>query len=75
MELFNALLAQTIDSTLGQRCTMFGYQHSEILCSLMCVNLCDGSFSKEIVEGQSPSAGNSASLPTGTLHSMIPYYP
>ena len=27
-------LAQTIDSTLGLRCTMFGYQYSEILRSL-----------------------------------------
>ena len=31
MEQFDALLAQTIDSTLGLRCTMFGYQYSEIL--------------------------------------------
>ena len=30
MEQFDALLAQTIDSTLGLRCTMFGYQYSEI---------------------------------------------
>ena len=34
MEQFDALLAQTIDSTLGLRCTMFGYQYSEILRSL-----------------------------------------
>ena len=33
---------QTIDSTLGLRCTMFGYQYSEILRSLMCVYLCGG---------------------------------
>ena len=36
MEFFNALLAQTIDSTfstLESRCTLFGYQHSEILLS------------------------------------------
>ena len=26
MEQFDALLARTIDSTLGLRCTMFGYQ-------------------------------------------------
>ena len=39
MEQFDALLAQTIDSTLGLRCTMFGYQYSEILRSLMCVYL------------------------------------
>ena len=28
MEQFDALLAQTIDSTLGLRCTLFGYQYS-----------------------------------------------
>ena len=28
MELFNAFLAQTIDSTLGMRSSMFGYQYS-----------------------------------------------
>ena len=33
MEQFDALLAQTIDSTLGLRCTLFGYQYSEILRS------------------------------------------
>ena len=33
MEQFDALLAQPIDSTLGLRCTMFGYQYSEILRS------------------------------------------
>ena len=33
MEFFNTLLAQTIDSTLESRCTLFGYQHSEILLS------------------------------------------
>ena len=42
MEQFDALLAQTIDSSLGLRCTMFGYQYSEILRSLMCVYLCGG---------------------------------
>ena len=41
-------LAQTIDSTLGLRCTLFGYQYSEILRSLMCVYLCGGSCSEEI---------------------------
>ena len=43
MEQFDALLAQTIDSTLGSRCALFGYQYSEILRSLMCVYLCGGS--------------------------------
>ena len=40
MEQFDALLAQTIDSTLLFRCTLFCYQYSEILLSLMCVYLC-----------------------------------
>ena len=35
MEQFDAFLAQTIDSTLGLRCTLFGYQYSEILRSLI----------------------------------------
>ena len=30
MEQFDALLAQTIDSTLGMRCKWYGYQYSEI---------------------------------------------
>ena len=36
MEQFDALLAQTIDSTLEMRCKWYGYQYSEILRSLMC---------------------------------------
>ena len=39
---------QTIDSTLGLRCTMFGYQYSEILRSLMCVYLCGGSCIEDV---------------------------
>ena len=34
MEQFDALLAQTIDSTLGMRYKWYGYQYSEILRSL-----------------------------------------
>ena len=48
MEQFDALLAKTIDSTLGLRCTLFGYQYSEILRSLMCVYLCGGSCVEDI---------------------------
>ena len=48
MEQFDALLAQTIDSTLGLRCTLFGYQYSEILRFLMCVYLCGGSCIEDI---------------------------
>lgn len=47
-EQFNALLTQTIDYTLGLRCTLFGYQYSEILRSLICVYLCGGSCLEDI---------------------------
>ena len=47
-EQFNALLTQTIDYTLGLRCTLFGYQYSEILRSLMCVYLCGGSCIEDV---------------------------
>ncbi len=43
MDQFDALLAQTVDSTLRMRCKWYGYQYSEILRSLMCVYLCGGS--------------------------------
>ena len=48
MKQFDAFLAQTIDSTLGLRCTLFDYQHSEILRSLICVYLCGGSCLEDI---------------------------
>ena len=48
MEQFDALLSKTIDSTLGQRCTLYGYQYSEILHSLMCVYLCGGSCVEDV---------------------------
>ena len=45
---FDALLVQTIDATLRLRCTLFGYQYSEILHSLMCVYLCGGSCIEDV---------------------------
>ena len=48
MEQFNALLSQTIDSTLGLRCKSYGYQYSEILRSLMCVYFCGGSCIEDV---------------------------
>lgn len=48
MEQFNILLGESIDSTLGLRCTSCGYQYSEILRSLMCVYFCGGSCVEDI---------------------------
>ena len=38
----------TIDSTLGLRCKLYGYQYSEIIRSLLCVYFCDGSCVEDV---------------------------
>ena len=43
MEQFDSMLSSVIDSTLGQRCSIIGYQFSEIVRSLMSVYFCGGS--------------------------------
>lgn len=48
MEHFDALLSETIDSTLGHRCKWFGYQYSEIIRSLLCVYFCGGSCVEDV---------------------------
>lgn len=37
MEQFDSRLSSVIDSTLGMRCRLYGYQYSEIIRSLMSV--------------------------------------
>lgn len=48
MEQFSSLLSSTIDSTLGLRCKLYGYQYSEIIRSLLCVYFCSGSCVEDI---------------------------
>lgn len=48
MEYFDALLSETIDSTLGYRCKWYGYQYSEIIRSLLCVYFCGGSCVEDV---------------------------
>ena len=43
MEQFDSNLSSVIDSTLGMRCRLYGYQYSEIIRSLMSVYFCGGS--------------------------------
>ena len=40
MEQFDSTLSSVIDSTLGLRCSSFGYQYSEIVRSLMSICFC-----------------------------------
>ena len=48
MEQFDSLLSSTIDSTLGLRCKLYGYQYSEIIRSLLCVYFCGGSCVEDV---------------------------
>ena len=48
MEQFDSMLSHVIDSTLGMRCKLYGYQYSEIFRSLMCVYFCGGSCIEDV---------------------------
>lgn len=48
IEKSDRMLSTTIDSTLGLRCKLFGYQYSEIIRSLMSVYLCGGSCIEDV---------------------------
>ena len=48
MEQFYSTLSSVIDSTLGLRCRLFGYQYSEIIRSLMSIYFCGGSCIEDV---------------------------
>ena len=48
MEQFDSNLSSVIDSTLGMRCRLYGYQYSEIIRSLMSVYFCGGSCIEDV---------------------------
>ena len=48
IEKFYRMLSHTIDSTLGLRSKVYGYQYSEIIRSLMCVYVCGGSCVEDV---------------------------
>ena len=48
MEQFDSRLSSVIDSTLGMRCRLYGYQYSEIIRSLMSVYFCGGSCIEDV---------------------------
>ena len=43
MDSFDRVLSGVVDSTLGLRSKLIGYQYSDIIRSLMCVYFCGGS--------------------------------
>ena len=48
MEQFDSTLSSVLDSTLGLRCRLFGYQYSEIIRSLMSIYFCGGSCIEDV---------------------------
>ena len=48
MEQFDSKLSSVIDSTLGMRCRLYGYQYSEIIRSLLCVYFCASQMGQDI---------------------------
>lgn len=48
MEQFSYRFSSTIDSTLGLRCKLCGYQYSEFTRSLLCVYFCGGSCVEDV---------------------------
>ena len=48
MEQFDSMLSSVIDSTLGLRCKLYGYQYSEIIRSLMSIYFCGGSCIEDV---------------------------
>ena len=48
MEQFDSKLSSVIDSTLGMRYRLYGYQYSEIIRSLMSVYFCGGSCIEDV---------------------------
>lgn len=48
MEQFDSTLSYVIDTTLGLRCRLYGYQYSEIIRSLMSVYFCGGSCIEDV---------------------------
>ena len=48
MEQLNSMFSPVIDSVLGMRCKLYGYQYSEIIRSLMSVYFCGGSCKEDV---------------------------
>ncbi len=71
MEQFDSMLSSVIDSTLGLRCTMFGYQYSEIIRSLMSVYFCGGSCVEDVTTHLMPHLSLHPTLRTCSADTIL----
>ena len=71
MDEFDRVLSKTIDSTLGFRCRLFGFQYSEIIRSLMCVYFCGGSCIEDITNHLMPYVSQHPKLRTCSSDTIL----
>ena len=71
MELFDSSLSSVIDSTLGLRSTLYGYQYSEIIRSLMSVYFCGGSCIEDVTTHLMPHLSLHPTLRTCSADTIL----
>ena len=71
MEQFDSMLSSVIDSTLGLRCRLFGYQYSEIVRSLMSIYFCGGSCVEDITTHLMPHLSLHPTLRTCSADTIL----
>ena len=68
MDEFNRVLSGIVNSTLGFRCKLFGYQNSEIIRSIMCVYFCGSTCIEDHKRDNRPFWPLRKILPLKTIH-------
>lgn len=71
MDEFNRVLSGIVDSTLGFRCKLFGYQYSEIIRSLMCVYFCGGTCIEDLSKHLIPCVSQHPKLRTCSSDTIL----
>ena len=71
MDEFDRVLSGIVDSTLGFRCKLFGYQYSEIIRSLMCVYFCGGTCIEDLSKHIIPCVSQHPKLRTCSSDTIL----
>ena len=71
MEQFDSTLSYVIDTTLGLRCRLYGYQYSEIIRSLMSIYFCGGSCIEDVTTHLMPHLSYHPTLRTCSSDTIL----
>ena len=71
MDEFNRVLSGIVDSTLGFRCKLFGYQNSEIIRSIMCVYFCGSTCIEDLSKHLIPCVSQHPKLRTCSSDTIL----